>query len=109
MPKRSGKIRAWRAGGTVRRRLRLRVRSYCRTTVVDRHEELPAASNALKVIVFVPTLRGMPFAVQVRVPAARPDAPVEFDHVTCVTPTLSMAVPRKLMVAALVAMVLAAG
>lgn len=93
----------------MRRRLRLRVRSYCRTTVVDRHEELPAASNALKVIVFVPTLRGMPFAVQVRVPAARPDAPVEFDHVTCVTPTLSMAVPRKLMVAALVAMVLAAG
>jgi hypothetical protein len=90
------------AGGSV-------TRSYCRTTVADRHEELPAASNALKVIVLVPTMRGMLLAVQVRVPTARPDVPVEFDQVTWVTPTLSMAVPRKLMVAALVAIVLAAG
>ena len=82
---------------------------YCRTTVADLHDELPAASNALKIIVFVPTLSGMLFAVQVRVPAAKPDVPVEFDQVTWVTPTLSIAVPRKLMVAAAVAIMLEAG
>jgi len=51
----------------------------------------------------------MLLAVQVRVPVANPDAPVEFDQVTLLTPTLSVAVPRKLIVKALVAMALAAG
>ena len=57
----------------------------------------------------VPKLSGMPLAVHVRVPLAKPDAPLEFAHTTLVTPTLSVAMPRKLMVAALVAMMLAAG
>ena len=48
-------------------------------------------------------------AAQVRVPLAKPDAPVEFVQLTWVTPTLSVAVPRKLMAVALVAMTLAAG
>ena len=48
-------------------------------------------------------------AVQVRVPLAKPDVPVEFVQVTWVTPTLSVAVPRKLMVVVLVEMALAAG
>src|SRR5579864_8919951 len=82
---------------------------YCLTTVADRHEELPAASNALKVMVLVPKVSGMLVAIQVRVPLAKPDAPVEFVHVTWVTPTLSVAVPRKLMVVALVERTLAAG
>ena len=90
-------------------RARLAARCYCRITIAERHEEFPAASNALKIIVLVPTLSGMLLAVQVRVPVANPDAPVEFDQVTLLTPTLSVAVPRKLIVKALVAMALAAG
>ena len=82
---------------------------YWRTTVTERHAEFPAASNARKIIILVPNPNGMLLAAQVRVPLAKPDVPVEFDQVTLLTPTLSVAVPRKLMVAALVPMMLAAG
>ena len=82
---------------------------YWRTTVTERHAEFPAASNARKIIILVPNLNGMLLAAQVRVPLAKPDVPVEFAQVTLLTPILSVAVPRKLMVAALVPMMLAAG
>ena len=48
-------------------------------------------------------------AVQVTVPVAAPAVPVELDQLTEVTPTLSMAMPWKVMVLAAVAMTLAAG
>jgi len=60
--------------------------------VTDRHAELPAASNALKTMVLVPGISGM-LAVHVTVPVAEPADPVEFDQLTNVTPTLSVAMP----------------
>jgi hypothetical protein len=54
---------------------------------------LPAASRAVTVRPFVPVWSAMPLAVQVVVPVAVPLPPRLFAHVTCVTPTLSDAVP----------------
>ncbi len=59
--------------------------------------ELPAASLAVTVITFVPAARLMLVTDQLVVPLAVPVPPAEFDHVTEVTPTLSLAVPPKLM------------
>ena len=54
---------------------------------------LPAASRAVTVSTFVPSWRMMPLAVQLVIPLAVPLPPRLFAHVTCVTPTLSDAVP----------------
>src|SRR5437762_922773 len=54
---------------------------------------LPAASRAWTVSMFVPIWRTIPLAVQLVVPVAVPLPPRLFVHVTCVTPTLSDAVP----------------
>src|SRR5207247_5250972 len=54
---------------------------------------LPEASRAVTVSTFVPSWRMMPLAVQLVVPLAVPLPPRLFAHVTCVTPTLSDAVP----------------
>ena len=82
---------------------------YRRTTVTARHAKLPATSNALKVMMLLPSLSGMLLAIQVMVPVAVPAVPEEFIHVTTFTPTLSVAMPWKLMVLAVVAIMLAAG
>ena len=71
-----------------------------RTAVTARHEEFPAASNALKIRVLLPTSKGMPAAVQAAVPLAVPEAPPDVDHFTDTTPTLSAAVPMHVMAAA---------
>ena len=57
-----------------------------------RQLELPAASYARTVMVFVPTSSGT-VADQAVVPEAMPEAPVDTDHVTDATLTLSLAVP----------------
>jgi len=54
---------------------------------------LPAASRALTVRAFVPGWRTTPLVTQLVVPLAVPPPPRTFSHVTCVTPTLSDAVP----------------
>jgi hypothetical protein len=54
---------------------------------------LLAASRAVTVSTFVPSWRTIPLAVQLVVPLAVPLPPRLFAHVTCVTPTLSAAVP----------------
>src|SRR5262245_39564210 len=54
---------------------------------------LPAASRAVTVRVCEPRTRRMPVADHEVVPVATPELPFELDHVTCVTPTLSEAVP----------------
>ena len=59
----------------------------------------PAASRAVTVIVLVPFCRVMPLTFHELVPLAVPLPPSEFDHVTCVTPVLSEAVPPRLSVA----------
>ena len=74
-----------------------------------RHEEFPAASNALKVRVLLPTSSGMAAAVQPVVPVAVPEAPPDVDHFTETTPTLSAAVPLHVMTAADVATMVNAG
>ena len=56
-------------------------------------EVLPAASRAWTVSTLVPIWRTTPLAVQLVVPLAVPLPPRLFAHVTCVTPTLSDAVP----------------
>jgi hypothetical protein len=56
---------------------------------------LPAASRAVIVRVCEPLTRWMPAADQEVVPVATPEMPFELDHVTCVTPTLSDAVPER--------------
>ena len=55
----------------------------------------PAASLAVKVIVFAPSCRPMLAAVQVAVPCAVPLPPRLLDQVTSVTASLSLAVPLK--------------
>src|SRR5213080_1530077 len=55
---------------------------------------LPAASRAVIVSTFDPVWRAIPLAVQLVVPVAVPLPPRLFAHVTCVTPTLSDALPR---------------
>ena len=64
-------------------------------TVTVSTPELPAASNAVTVMTFVPFCSGMPDALQVVVPDATPLPPRSLDHLTCVTPTLSVAVPPR--------------
>ena len=59
----------------------------------------PAASLARIVIRFDPTNNGIGGVVQLFVPEAAPDPPVELLQVTDVTPTLSEAVPEKTMLA----------
>ena len=54
---------------------------------------LPAASRAVTVSTFEPSWRAIALAVQLLVPVAVPLPPRLFTHVTCVTPTLSEAVP----------------
>jgi hypothetical protein len=54
---------------------------------------LPAASFAVTVSTFVPGCSAMPDADQLVVPVAVPLPPALLLHVTCVTPTLSAAVP----------------
>jgi hypothetical protein len=70
----------------------------CLTTVIARHEELPAASKAFTVTVLLPTNRGIT-ADQEVVPVAAPVLPVEVVQFTDATPTLSLAVPLIDMVA----------
>src|SRR5438067_12482572 len=53
----------------------------------------PAASRAVTVRRLAPAWRTMPLAVQLVVPVAVPLPPRVFAQVTCVTPTLSDAVP----------------
>jgi hypothetical protein len=57
---------------------------------------LPAASCAVTVTAVEPGSRTNPVIVQLAVPAAVPLLPRSVDHVTCVTPTLSDAVPLRL-------------
>ena len=61
-----------------------------------------AASRAVTVSTFTPTWRAIPLAVQLVVPAAVPLPPRSFAHVTCVTPTVSDAVPPSVSVGLLV-------
>ncbi len=56
---------------------------------------LPAASRAVTVNTFVPLDSAIPLTDQLVVPVAVPDPPRLFAQVTCVTPTLSDAVPLK--------------
>jgi hypothetical protein len=62
------------------------------TTVIALQEELPAASYARTVTVLVPTKSGT-VADQAVVPEAMPEFPVDTDHFTDATLTLSLAVP----------------
>src|SRR2546422_476277 len=62
----------------------------------------PAASRAVTVSTFTPTWRVIPLAVQLVVPVAVPLPPRSFAHVTCVTPTVSDAVPPRVRVGLLV-------
>jgi hypothetical protein len=55
---------------------------------------LPAASRAVTVTLFVPLSSTIPEAVQFVVPLAVPAAPRSVTQLTCVTPTLSDAVPE---------------
>ena len=73
---------------------------YCPlVTITERHPTFPAASLARIVIRFDPTNSGIGGVVQLVVPVAVPDPPVELLQVTDTTPTLSEAVPEKAMVA----------
>jgi len=63
---------------------------------------LPAASCAVTVTTFVPSWSPIPLAVQLVVPMAVPLPPRPFAHVTCVTPTLSDAIPPNIRRALLV-------
>jgi len=63
-------------------------------TVRDALVWLPAASRAVTVRVLLPLWSGMFSADQLSNPEAVPEAlVVALRHVTCVTPTLSLAVP----------------
>src|SRR5688572_11134630 len=64
-------------------------------TVTVSTPELPALSNAVTVMTFVPFCSGMPDTLQFDVPAAVPLKPRSLVHLTCVTPTLSLAVPPR--------------
>jgi hypothetical protein len=56
------------------------------------HAEFPAASWAVKVIMLSPISSGTE-ALQLVVPVALPEPPVELRHSTYATATLSLAVP----------------
>src|SRR5262245_33479642 len=64
-----------------------------RVTVSVAGRELPAASRAVTVMMFVPACSAIAPTDQLVVPAAVPLPPRLFVHLTCVTPTLSAAVP----------------
>ena len=53
----------------------------------------PAASRAVTVSTFAPLESAIPLTDQLVVPVAVPDPPRSFTQLTCVTPTLSEAVP----------------
>jgi len=59
---------------------------------------LLAASRAVTVMMLVPASNAIPLTVHEAVPLAVPLPPRLFAHVTCVTPTLSEAVPPRLIV-----------
>src|ERR1017187_37058 len=61
---------------------------------MDLQVELPAASYARTVTTLVPTSNGA-CTDQLAAPDASPEEPVEVDHFTAVTPTLSLAVPLR--------------
>jgi hypothetical protein len=63
-----------------------------------RHPELPAASNARIVIALLPVKSGT-LTDQLAVPDAAPPSPNALLHFTAVTPTLSLAVPLKTILA----------
>ena len=69
---------------------------------------LPVASRAVTVSTFWPDCSTMPLAVQLAVPVAVPLPPRSLLQVTCVTPTLSLAVPPSVSGLAPVACVAAA-
>ena len=73
--------------------LTVKVKVGVKVTVKLAVAELRAASCAVTVSTFVPGWRTIPLAVQLVVPLAVPLPPRLFVHVTCVTPTLSDAVP----------------
>src|SRR5258708_39233314 len=73
---------------------------HLRTTVIVWPPELPAASKALTVILFVPTSSGIFGSCQEAVPLATPPSPKVLDQRTAATPTLSDAVPLRLILAA---------
>ena len=81
---------------------------YFRVTVTDLQPVFPAKSLARTTMLLVPTSSGTS-AVQLVVPVAVPDLPVEVVHVTLTTPMLSLAVPVSLMLAAEVSTLVAAG
>ena len=56
---------------------------------------LPAASRAVTVMTFEPPSSATLGTAQSPVPAAVPEPPRLFCHVTCVTPTLSVALPLR--------------
>jgi hypothetical protein len=61
-----------------------------------------AASRAVTVTVFAPGCSAIPAADQLVVPLAVPDPPAAFVQLTCVTPTLSLALPLTVSVLAFV-------
>jgi hypothetical protein len=73
-----------------------------RVTVKVSVAMFPAASRAVTVSTFTPTWRAIPLAVQLVVPVAVPLPPRLFAHVTCVTATVSDAVPPSVRVGLLV-------
>ena len=56
---------------------------------------LPAASRAVRVRMLSPDCKAIVLTAQLLVPVAVPDPPRLLVHVTCVTPTLSLAVPLR--------------
>jgi hypothetical protein len=69
-------------------------------TIKESVPALPAASIAVTVMTFAPDMSGTPERLQFAVPVATPLPPRSLDHRTCVTPTLSDAVPLIVIVAA---------
>src|SRR5687767_5361787 len=66
---------------------------YRRVTLSVSMLVLPAASCAVTVKTFGPFLSAISLTLQLAVAVAVPEPPRSFDQVTCVTPTLSEAVP----------------
>lgn len=69
------------------------VAAACRVTVIAKDTELPAASLARTIIVFVPIARGMAETDQFTDPAAGPDPPWSLLHTTCTEPVPPLVVP----------------
>jgi hypothetical protein len=61
--------------------------------VSERQLVFPAASAAVMTMLVVPTYTGMDGVLQLAVPLAVPDVPLDVAQVTVVTPTLSVAAP----------------